>query len=107
MIYRIIDSLEPMATVASHFVTNQTPPMSGHNAFRLNPLLLQIASDLHADILKDFDQIGRYALSPEAQDLARMANENTPALRTHDRYGNRIDEIEFHPAYHALMRRSG
>ncbi len=35
-----------------------------------------------------------------------MANENTPRLKAYDRYGNRVDEIEFHPAYHALMRRS-
>ena len=34
----------------------------------------------------------------------RLANENRPVLRTHDRYGNRIDEVEFHPAWHDLMR---
>ena len=36
--------------------------------------------------------------------LGRQANENPPVLRTHDRYGNRIDEVEFHPAWHELMR---
>ena len=95
-----------MAPTVTHTVTNQTPPISGNNAFRLNPLLLQIASGLDADILKDFDQIGRYTLSAEAQDLARMANQNAPQLKTHDRYGHRVDQIEFHPSYHALMRRS-
>ena len=36
--------------------------------------------------------------------MGRLANVNPPVLRTHDRYGNRIDEVEFHPAYHELMR---
>ncbi|MEM8541086.1 MAG: acyl-CoA dehydrogenase family protein [Pseudomonadota bacterium] len=95
-----------MAPTITHTVTNQTPPISGNNAFRLNPLLLQIASGLDADILKDFDQIGRYTLSAEAQDLAQMANQNVPQLKIYDRYGHRVDQVEFHPSYHALMRRS-
>ena len=45
-------------------------------------------------------------LTQEAQDLARLANTETPKLRTHDRQGRRIDVVDFHPAYHALMRRS-
>ena len=41
----------------------------------------------------------------EPQQLwGRLANENKPVLRTHDRYGNRIDEVDFHPAWHQLMR---
>ena len=41
----------------------------------------------------------------EPQQLwGRLANENRPVLRTHDRYGNRIDEVEFHPAWHQLMK---
>src|SRR4051812_36606998 len=39
----------------------------------------------------------------EPIEWGRLANENTPVLRTHDRYGNRIDEVEFHPAWHWLM----
>lgn len=45
-------------------------------------------------------------MTPEAQDLARLANENPPKLRSHDWQGRRRDMVEFHPAYHALMRRS-
>ena len=45
-------------------------------------------------------------LTPEAQETARLANVETPVLRTHDRQGSRIDTVDFHPAYHALMRRS-
>src|SRR4051794_36364419 len=42
----------------------------------------------------------------EPIEWGRLANENTPVLRTHDRYGNRIDEVEFHPAWHWLMELS-
>src|SRR4029077_18897451 len=46
---------------------------------------------------------GRLAGSAHAQELGRLANENPPRLRTHDRFGNRVDEGEFHPAWHELM----
>ena len=39
----------------------------------------------------------------QAQEWGRLANEHEPVLRTHDRYGHRIDEVEYHPAYHELM----
>ena len=90
----------------NHDVTNQTPALSGSNAWRGDPLLVQLAQDFSEPVRKDLDQIGRFVLSPEAQDLARLANTETPKLRTHDRQGRRIDTVEFHPAYHALMRRS-
>jgi putative acyl-CoA dehydrogenase len=90
----------------NHDVTNQTPPLSGSNAWRGDPLLVQLAQDFSEPVRKDLDQIGRFVLSPEAQDLARLANTETPKLRTHDRQGRRLDTVEFHPAYHALMRRS-
>ena len=47
--------------------------------------------------------LGAYTGDTETRELARQANENAPVLRTHDRYGNRIDEVEFHPAWHELM----
>ncbi|HVT69199.1 MAG TPA: acyl-CoA dehydrogenase family protein [Trebonia sp.] len=48
-------------------------------------------------------EIGRLAGGEHAQEQGRLANENPPRLRTHDRYGHRIDEVEFHPAWHDLM----
>ena len=48
-------------------------------------------------------ELGRLAGSAQAQEWGRQANENPPVLRTHDRFGNRIDEVEFHPAWHSLM----
>ena len=47
----------------------------------------------------------RTIVGGEPQQLwGRLANENKPVLHTHDRYGNRIDEVEFHPAWHKLMK---
>ncbi len=90
----------------THEVTNQPPPLTGSNAWRGDPLLIQIAESFSAPVRKDLDTLGRFVLTPEAQELARLANTETPVLKTHDRQGNRIDIVEFHPAYHALMRRS-
>jgi putative acyl-CoA dehydrogenase len=90
----------------AHDVTNQPPPFTGFNAWRGDPLLVQLAEDFSADAKKDLDAIGRFVLSEEAQNLARLANMETPKLKTHDRQGRRLDQVEFHPAYHALMRRS-
>jgi putative acyl-CoA dehydrogenase len=54
----------------------------------------------HAD---DLHRLGRLAGSEEAQRWGEQANRHEPELRTHDRYGHRIDEVEFHPAWHSLM----
>ena len=85
---------------------NQPPPLAGGNAWRGDPLLIQLAERFSEPVRKDLDGLGRFVLTQEAQDLARLANTDTPKLRTHDRQGKRIDLVEFHPAYHALMRRS-
>jgi len=90
----------------NHEVTNQSPPAAGGNAWRSDPLLIQITEPLSAPVRKELDQIGRFVMTAEAQELARLANTETPKLKTHDRQGRRIDLVEFHPAYHALMRRS-
>jgi putative acyl-CoA dehydrogenase len=87
-------------------VMNQPPPLAGGNAWRGDPLLIQLAERFSEPVRKDLDGLGRFVLTQEAQDLARLANTDTPKLRTHDRQGKRIDLVEFHPAYHALMRRS-
>ncbi|MFC5385561.1 acyl-CoA dehydrogenase family protein [Aquamicrobium segne] len=87
-------------------VTNQPPPLTGTNAWRGDPLLIQLAEQFSDPVRKDLDGLGRFVLTHEAQDLARLANTETPRLHTHDRYGRRADLVEYHPAYHALMRRS-
>lgn len=90
----------------THEVTNQPPPLAGSNAWRGDPLLIQLAERFSEPVRRDLDALGRFVMSMEAQDLARLVNTETPKLRTHDRQGRRVDLVEFHPAYHALMRRS-
>ncbi|WP_200835037.1 acyl-CoA dehydrogenase family protein [Phyllobacterium salinisoli] len=90
----------------THEVTNQTPPMTGANAYLGDPLLMQIAARFPKALHSDLEQAGRFVMSAEAQDLARLANTELPRLRTHDRQGMRLDQVDYHPAYHALMRRS-
>jgi len=85
---------------------NQPKPWSGINAYRSDPLIVDLTSGLHRTLREEFDTLGRYVTSPEAQELARMANQSPPTLRTHGPRGERLDVVEYHPAWHALMRRS-
>jgi putative acyl-CoA dehydrogenase len=90
----------------THDVTNQPPPLAGTNAWRSDPMLMQLGEDFGEPVRRELDQIGRFVRNAEALDGARLANEITPKLKTFDRQGHRVDQVEFHPAYHALMRRS-
>lgn len=85
---------------------NQPPLWSGINAYRSDPLIVDLTGSLNRSVRDELDTLGRYVTSHEAQELARMANESVPKLRTHGPRGERIDQVEFHPAWHALMRRS-
>ncbi|MGE7369782.1 acyl-CoA dehydrogenase family protein [Neorhizobium sp. NPDC001467] len=85
---------------------NQPGLWSGINAYRSDPLIVDLTAGLNRSLREEYDALGRYVTSPEAQDLARMANESPPTLRTHGPRGERLDQVEFHPAWHALMRRS-
>ncbi|CCG01084.1 acyl-CoA dehydrogenase family protein [Blastococcus saxobsidens] len=90
---------------ATHEVTNQVPPLTGHDPIAGDTALTE-ACLRHADpaVLASLEGLGRLAGSEQAQEWGRLVNENPPKLRTHDRYGHRIDEVEFHPAWHELMR---
>ncbi|MEU7576125.1 acyl-CoA dehydrogenase family protein [Streptomyces sp. NPDC041068] len=92
-----------MSPTATHEVTNQAPPLTGHDIAD-DPVLLEGVRREGADwYLDDLHRIGRRAGSEEVQRWADEANRHEPELRTHDRYGNRVDEVDFHPAYHSLM----
>ena len=82
---------------------NQARPATGWNAFSDDRLLVSLA-DKYAPWVKDkAARLGAHAGDEATQELARLANRNTPELKTHDRFGNRIDWVEFHPAWHELM----
>jgi putative acyl-CoA dehydrogenase len=89
---------------STHEVTNQSTPFEGVNLFRINRPLRD-ALRHHAPHLNTLalEELGAAAGSAEMQAHARLANTHAPALHTHDRFGRRIDQVEFHPSYHALL----
>jgi putative acyl-CoA dehydrogenase len=85
-------------------VVNQPPPLVDYNVFESDRPLVEAVAREGADWARErIAAVGEYAGSAQAQELGRLANENGPKLRTHDRYGNRVDVPEFHPAWHELM----
>ncbi|MFB6893148.1 acyl-CoA dehydrogenase family protein [Kitasatospora sp. NPDC056327] len=89
---------------ATHEVTNQVPLPYGHDT-AADPALLAALHRAGAGWAEPgLHALGRLAGSEQAAEWGRLANENPPVLRTHDRFGHRIDEVEFHPAWHELMR---
>ncbi|WP_239025305.1 acyl-CoA dehydrogenase family protein [Rhodoligotrophos defluvii] len=89
---------------ATHEVFNQPTPLAGYNAYSDDVPLVQAMRVFGADWAEDrLKQTGALIGSERIQLLAREANRHLPELRTHDRFGNRLDIVEFHPAYHELM----
>jgi putative acyl-CoA dehydrogenase len=87
-------------------VLNQPPPLAGHNLFLENrPLVESLRREGGEWGHAQASDLGGL-LAGEPSDWARQANENPPRLRTHDRFGNRMDEVEFHPAWHRLVEMS-
>jgi putative acyl-CoA dehydrogenase len=87
-----------------HRVENQPPPLADYNLWRANPALREAVhregaawadGELHA--------YGELLGTARMQEQASLANRNPPVLQTHDRYGHRIDRVDFHPAWHELM----
>lgn len=91
----------------THEVLNQPPPLEGHDVFATDTALVEaVARDGAGWALHTLHELGRLAGSPEAIAWGFQANASVPTLRTHDRYGNRVDQVDYHPAYHELMRTS-
>ncbi|GAB3669635.1 acyl-CoA dehydrogenase family protein [Actinocorallia lasiicapitis] len=87
----------------THEVFNQVPPLVGHDVAD-DPALLEGLHREGAGWAEDEVRVlGRLAGTEEAQEHGRLANEHPPVLHTHDRYGNRVDVVEFHPSWHYLM----
>ncbi|MEU5163421.1 acyl-CoA dehydrogenase family protein [Streptomyces sp. NPDC020875] len=89
-------------------VTNQAPPLVGYDVFGSDRALGEavarhVGPELAEEVRTELTELGTAAGSAQAQEWGRLANECPPRLRTHDRYGERIDEVEFHPAWHRLL----
>lgn len=94
------------STFDTHDVFNQSPPFAGRNLYTSDPGLGAIVEGLPDEVQEQLAAHGAVWGSPETFELGRIANQSPPILKTHDAFGSRIDMVEFHPAYHALMRRS-
>src|SRR3954469_19554020 len=91
----------------THEVLNQAPPLQDHDPFALDLVLPEtLRREGAAWAEEEVGEFARRSGSRETIAWGFQANENPPRLRTHDRFGNRIDEVEFHPAWHELMRLS-
>jgi putative acyl-CoA dehydrogenase len=89
---------------STHEVTNQPPPLAGYDVAAADAALLDGVRREGAGWDEDgLHALGTLAGSEEAIAWGFEANRFAPELRTHDRYGNRIDEVTFHPSWHRLM----
>jgi putative acyl-CoA dehydrogenase len=99
-----MSALRPRSQLETHDVSNQPPPFEDVNLFTsdvaLQAAVAAAGGQAHAERLSAF---GARTGAAETAAWAVQANENPPRLRAFDRYGQRIDEVEFHPAYHRLM----
>jgi len=95
---------DPIGGRETHTVTNQAEPLVDYNVFRQDRALVEALRREGAEWAEArADAVGEIA-GGRAIDLGFQANQNPPVLKTHDRYGHRIDAVEFHPAWHELMR---
>ena len=95
------------ASFATHEVFNQSPPFQDVDLFAVDrPLVEAVAANGGAAAEKELSEFGQHWGSAVMAERGRIANENTPKLRTFNSRGVRRDEVEFHPAYHEVMARS-
>ncbi|MFI2238619.1 acyl-CoA dehydrogenase family protein [Streptomyces chrestomyceticus] len=92
----------------THTVTNQPPPLVGYDVFAADAALTEaverhVPPALRDEARTELGELGRAAGSAHAQRWGALADGSPPVLRTHDRYGHRVDEVEFHPAWHRLL----
>lgn len=87
----------------THEVLNQAPPLEGHDTAHDPALLEGLEREGAAWALDEIHELGRLAGTAEAREWGRLAERVPPRLHTHDRYGHRVDEVEYVPAYHRLM----
>jgi putative acyl-CoA dehydrogenase len=95
---------DPITRLSTHEVVNQPPFLEDYDLFTSDPALCEALEREGAGWAADACRsVGRLAGSAEVIRLGHEANRFPPELKTFDRFGRRIDEVEFHPAYHRLM----
>ncbi|NHD17821.1 MULTISPECIES: isovaleryl-CoA dehydrogenase [unclassified Actinopolyspora] len=88
----------------THEVRNQPPPLDDFDPLACDPALREaLTARGAADRVESLRPLARRAGSAEAREHGRLANAHPPVLHSHDRYGHRVDEVEFHPSWHWLM----
>jgi putative acyl-CoA dehydrogenase len=88
----------------THVVVNQPPPLTDYDIVEAEPILHQALTREGAEwALGQVDTYGRRVASAEVYEWGFHANRNQPVLHTHDRFGNRVDRVDFHPAWHSLL----
>lgn len=94
-----------MERFSTHQVTNQPTPFEGVNLFTSDPALAEGIERLGADWARSrLEAFGAIAGSHDFREQGRLANRYPPELRSHDRFGHRIDQVDYHPAWHEVMR---
>lgn len=89
----------------THEVTNQSGIFAGVNTFDNDVVLKDTAKREGAEwVFGRASRLGAAAADPAVQEQAHLANKHAPVLKSHDRFGHRVDLVEFHPSYHALMK---
>jgi len=95
----------PIAALPTHEVTNMPPHLGDQDLWRNDvPLREAVAHEGGGWAEAKLAAFGRLAGAAEVFEKADQANRNTPQLKAYDRYGMRVDQVEYHPAYHDLMR---
>ncbi len=93
----------PEYRYSTHQVLNQALPASGFNAFTGDQVLTEAIRREAPWAESRCQALGAMAGDENVQELARLANRHIPELKTHDRFGNRVDWLECHPSWHELM----
>jgi putative acyl-CoA dehydrogenase len=99
----LLDATSAPTGPDTHDVVNQVPPLVDHDVAADAALLAGLEREGAGWYAEDLHRLGRRTGSAEAQQWGEQANRVEPELRTHDRYGHRVDEVEFHPAWHELL----
>lgn len=101
-----LDKAVPQADALAntHEVFNQATPLQDYNAFRGDTALYDaVLREGGERGVEELDRYGFETTRPEVIEWGYQANANKPEFETHDRYGHRVDQVNYHPAYHKLM----